>query len=392
MQTVRRPRPFTSSLRAPLAALAVTVAALGPAACAPAAPSTRATPAAAPSIADSTFWRMVTDFSEPGGFFRSDNFVSNEVTVQHVIPDLVRDAPQGGVYLGVGPDQNFTDLVALKPRIAFIVDIRRQNMIQHLMYKTLFELSPDRADFLAQLFSRPRPEGLESAGAPEALFAVYDRVQPDSMMYVRTLATIRERLAGHGFTLGEEDQRTLEYVFYAFYTAGPDLTYNFAPGPFRNLGPRRMPTYGELMVETDSAGVQRSYLASEAHYGALREMQRNNLIVPLVGDFAGDKALRAVGDYLRGRQATVTAFYLSNVEQYLYRQDDDWRRFLLNVSALPVDSTSVFLRSVFNGSGIVLGPTGPRSVTLRASIPETLKAFDQGKIATYYDVIGIVKP
>ena len=130
----------------------------------------------------------------------------------------------------------------------------------------------------------------------------------------------------------------------------------------------------------------------EANYAVLRDMQRNNLIVPLVGDFAGDKALRTVGDYLRAEGATVTAFYLSNVEQYLYRQDDDWRRFLLNVAALPVDSSSVFLRSVFNGSGIVLGPTGPRSITLRASIPETLKAFGEGKIATYYDVIGIVKP
>ena len=26
---------------------------------------------------DTTFWRLVTDYSEQGGFFRSDNFVSN---------------------------------------------------------------------------------------------------------------------------------------------------------------------------------------------------------------------------------------------------------------------------------------------------------------------------
>lgn len=373
-------------------ALALALPALALPACAPATPATaRATPAE-PRIASAEYWRMVTEFSEPGGFFRSDNFVSNEVTFQHVIPELVRDAPQGGVYLGVGPDQNFTYVVALRPRIAFIVDIRRQNLVQHLMYKALIELSPDRADFLSRLFSRPRPEGLESGGPPDLLFAAYERVPADSMLYVRTLADIRDRLERHhGFTLSDEDRRTLEYVFTAFFNAGPELTYNFVPSPFRSMGPRRMPSYGELMVQTDSAGVQRSYLASEANYAVLRALQQDNLIVPLVGDFAGDHALRAVGTYLRAQQATVTAFYLSNVEQYLYRQDDDWRRFLTNVGTLPVDSTSVFLRAVFNGAGFISGPSGPRSVTLRASIPATLRAFEEGRIRTYYDVIEIVK-
>ena len=97
---------------------------------------------------------MVNDLSEPGGYFHSDNFVSNELGFQYVIPDLLSTVGTGGVYVGVGPDQNFTYVAALKPRIAFIVDIRRQNMLQHLMYKALIEMSSDRAEFLARLFSR----------------------------------------------------------------------------------------------------------------------------------------------------------------------------------------------------------------------------------------------
>ena len=140
--------------------LALLVAA---AACVPPAPRAEAQEGMPQKLSDEAFWKMVTEFSEPNGFFRSDNFVSNEVTFQHVIPDLLRTVPPGGVYLGVGPDQNFTYIVALRPKVAFIVDIRRGNLLQHLMYKALIETSTDRADFLAKLFARPRPPGSSAA-------------------------------------------------------------------------------------------------------------------------------------------------------------------------------------------------------------------------------------
>ena len=105
-------------------------------------------------LTDGEFWRLIEDISEPNGFFRSENLVSNEDTFQFVIPDLQRIVKPNGVYLGVGPDQNFTYIVALRPRIAFITDVRRGNLHLHLMYKALFELSADRAEFLSRLFSR----------------------------------------------------------------------------------------------------------------------------------------------------------------------------------------------------------------------------------------------
>jgi hypothetical protein len=181
-------------------------------------------------------------------------------------------------------------------------------------------------------------------------------------------------------------------VHSAFFEAGPDLTYSY-PGSMGMGGRygRRMPTYGELMVQTDSAGTARGYLASEANYRVLRDLQRNNLVVPVVGDFAGPKALRAVGSYLRDHGTTVRAFYLSNVEQYLFRQDDDWRRFFANAATLPVDSTSVFIRAVFNGIGYAYPNRSPtmRSVTLHSLIAATLRAVYEGRILSYYDVIQI---
>ena len=352
-----------------------------------------AAPSVPERVSDEAFWRMVTEFSEPGGFFRSDNFVSNEITFQWVLPEIAKTTKTGGVYMGVGPDQNFTYIVAMQPRIAFIVDIRRQNMLHHLLYKSLIEMSGDRAEFLSRLFSRPRPVGIDAdAGAP-ALFQAYLGVASDSALFAKNLAAVKDQLvAKHRFGLTSDDLRTIEYVYTAFFAAGPDLTYSFSmPGRGSSMMfyGRRMPTYAELMMESDGTGEQRSYLASETNYRVLRELERNNLIVPLVGDFAGDKAIRTVGQYVRDHGATVTAFYTSNVEQYLF-QSDDWKKFFTNVATLPVDSSSTFIRAVFNFSTMPTpnsGTPGPRSRTMLASIREQVQAFADGKLVTYWDVI-----
>src|SRR5215831_7286670 len=110
------------------------------------------------------FWRMVNDLSEAGGYFRFQ-FMSNEREFPSVIPQLKKTIKPGGVYLGVGPEQNFTYIAATQPKIAFIFDIRRENMIEHLMYKAIFEVSSTRADFLSRLFSRKAPGGLSENAA-----------------------------------------------------------------------------------------------------------------------------------------------------------------------------------------------------------------------------------
>src|SRR5262245_23213204 len=111
-------------------------------------------------LTDQQFWNLSRDSSEEDGYFRSDNLLSNETTFQYIIPDLLKTAKPGRVYLGVGPEQNFTYMTALKPSMAFIIDIRHGNLDVHLLYKALFEISADRADFVSRLFSRKRPSGL----------------------------------------------------------------------------------------------------------------------------------------------------------------------------------------------------------------------------------------
>src|SRR2546427_10055942 len=130
-------------------------------------------------LTDDAFWTIMTGFSEEGGYFRFENFLSNELGFQTVIPALKEMAKPGGVYLGVGPEQNFTYIAALQPKIAFIIDIRRQNMIEHLMYKALFDMSADRADFVSRLFSRKRPSGLGKDTTAAELFRAYETAPAD---------------------------------------------------------------------------------------------------------------------------------------------------------------------------------------------------------------------
>ena len=144
------------------------------------------------------------------------------------------------------------------------------------------------------------------------------------------------------------------------------------------------------MTATDPVGVQDGYLASEQNFQVLKELQQSNRIIPLVGDFAGPTTIRSVGRYLKEHDATVTAFYTSNVEQYLFQQDDAWRRFYQNLTALPIDPSSLIVRSVSSSGIQTSGPS--RLATPRLySIADLLQAYNEGRISGYSDVIAMSK-
>jgi hypothetical protein len=292
-------------------------------------------------------WRLSQQLSEPDGFFRSDNLVSNEMWLQWVIPHLASTVPAGRVYLGVGPEQNFTYIAALKPKMVFITDIRRGNLHMHLMYKALFELASDRADFFSLLFTKKRPAGLTARSTAQELIDGYWYLPTSAeSVYKENLKAIQDHLTKtRGMPLGADDLAGIEYVYWNFYWHGPAITYSSSTG-----GRGNMARYGDLMVATDGAGVSRSFLASEEHYRVLKTLHERNLVVPVVGNFAGPKALRAVGRYVRDHGALIGAMYLSNVEQYL-NQEGVWNLFCANVATMPLDEKSTFIRSSNQGGG-----------------------------------------
>src|SRR6266536_5312574 len=219
----------------------------------------RAADAGLPRLSDTEFWTLIDTISEPNGSFRSDNLLSNELRFQEVISPLMKAARPGRAYLGVGPEQNFTYIAALKPSMAFIVDIRRGNLDLHLLYKALFELAATRADFVSLLFSRPRPAGLDAASTARRIFDAYIAADPSERLYVETLARIRDRLfTVHHFNLSEDDLLGMEYVFRAFFMFGPEIKYS----PFGAAGGTVQPTYAALMAATDERNQPLGFLAT----------------------------------------------------------------------------------------------------------------------------------
>jgi hypothetical protein len=287
------------------------------------------------SLSDADFWSLTARLSEADGSFVSrsgspDNLLSNENTISSVAAELAGRVKPGGVYLGVGPEQNFTYIAAMRPRLAFITDIRRGNLDLHLMYKALFGLSATRSDFAGRLFSR-RPAAASTPKTTAAELMAAERGAPaDEAAFRANLAAIDEYLTRtHGLPLAKADLDGIEYVYRNFQRFGPDINYtssiNGRYGAFNS--------YAAIQSSTDASGVGRTYLASDEAF----------LIVPVVGNFAGPKALRAIGGYLKEHGAVVSAFYVSNVEMYL-RPNGVWPAFCANAAALPRNADSIFIR------------------------------------------------
>jgi hypothetical protein len=288
-------------------------------------------------LSDPEYWRMITDFSEAAGYYQYNVVTSNEMTYQNSLPDLTRAPRAGGAYLGVGPEQNFTYIAALQPKIAFIFDIRRDMMLEHLMYKGVFEVSANRVEFVANLFSRKAPAQLNADSSVDAIFQAFARVPADPMLIEQNLNALIDRLkTRHHFPLTAEDDRGIRALYRTFSREGV-LNFNSS---FLSPG------YATLMTLTDRAGKNWSYLAAKDKYDRIRNMELQNLIIPLVGDFAGPKAIRAVAQYLRDHGATVHVFYISNVEDYIQARS----RYVANIAALPADPSSVLLRWNIGGN------------------------------------------
>jgi hypothetical protein len=319
-------------------------------------------------LTDQEFWKLSSDASEPDGTFHSENLVSNEIRFQTVIPQLVDAAVPGRAYVGVGSEQNFTYIAATKPALAIIVDIRRGNLDLHLIYKALFEMSANRVEFVSRVFSREKPAGLTATSTAADIFAAFRRAAPSRALYEQNLKEIKSALqTKHAFPLSKGDLDGIDFVYRNWFEQGPEIRYQLNGG-----GGGNFPTYAELMMGSDGAGRNRSYLASEDSFRLVKDLQTRNMIVPIVGNFGGPKAIRTVAAWLKQKETIVSTFYTSNVEQYL-RQDGIFGNFCASAATLPLDAKSVFVRSAragFAGQPEVVGAGGNFNLEVKPMKPD----------------------
>ncbi len=356
--------------------------------------STSDTPKLPDPLPAAEFTRIIQSFSESDGYFFSDNLISNETSYLTILDKLRELGASGGAYIGVGPDQNYTYIAKIHPEIAFIIDIRRQAMIQHLMYKAIFQLSDNRVQFLSRLFSRPLTEENQPASDASAselmdyFSGIIAREQAFAANIDQIEKTIREDFM---FPLSKGDRSSLEYVYGNFYREGLGIAFrfgNYGRYSFRRGRFGRFPSMRDLIEQPDPHGNPGNYLASREDYEFIRDLHRRNRIIPLVGDFAGEKALRAIGTYLRKNSYLVTAFYTSNVEQYLF-QDGLFGHFADNVKTLPISSKSVFIRSVTDTWRMhPATAVGGRTITLLQMMPVFLEDYEKGLYSDYWSLVS----
>ena len=350
------------------------------------------TTAAAESAYGGTFLRL----SEPAGYFASDNVVSNEMSYLHVLDAMRRVGVKGGAYIGVGPDQNFSYIAAVRPEVAFMFDIRRDAMIEHQLFKAVFAMSRNRIEYLCVLLAKPVPANIDEwTTRPIADIVDYMDRTPASLELAKSSEVeIERRAASFGIPLDTNDLHRLSVYRAAFIRNGLDVQYS----SIDNNRQGSMPVWRDLLVEVDRAGNQLNYLAADSLFQFVKTMQAANRIIPVTGNVAGPRALRALGDEIRSRGLVVSAFYMSNVEQYVMR-DGGFPSFAENVKTLPIDNRSVFIRSIFGrGRGGIswhpLAVSGYNSTQLLQYMHIFVTEFDAGRIRTYNELLdhGYITP
>ena len=324
--------------------------------------------------------------SEQAGYFDSDNLISNETSYLHAL-DVIRALDlQGGAYIGVGPDQNFSYIAESRPAIAFMIDIRRDAMLQHLIYRSLFLHSRNRMEFLAGLIgARINGDVTQWTGKPiEQIIAVLDTAArlPEEVLRVSDRMFADARATGIEMT--PIDFPTMRRFHLEFFENGLDIRYTSRGRPARLT----YPTLRQLILETDRAGNRGSYLATEERWRIVQDLQKRNRIVFVTGDLAGPTALRAIGDYVREIGLQVNIFYTSNVEQYLF-QYGSFDKFAANALRLPYAQNAVIIRSFFNrGRMHPNAVPGYMSVQLVQPFAVFAARMATGGFPTYFDLVN----
>lgn len=332
-----------------------------------------------------SFAALSARLSEPGGYFDSDNLISNETSYLHVMAKLREMGVSGGVYIGVGPDQSFSYIAKIRPRLAIMIDIRRDNLLQHLLFKSLFGRARNRIEYLCEYFGKPVPKtkGWEARSVKE-LADYIDSTASDPKLFEKSLKEVRQDVQKYGIPLSQSDLESIGKVQRAFFSAGLDIRYSSYHRPPRSI----YPPYRDLLLETDLAGNQQNYFNSEDDFQFLKKLEDQDMVVPVVGDLSGPQAMKAIGQYIAEIKERVSAFYVSNVEFYLQRQGT-FDKFVENVKSLPIDSRSVIIRSYFN----YYAPAHPQaepnhfSTQLMERIDDLIKQCAAGDCDSYNDIV-----
>ena len=331
-------------------------------------------------VADEELGPLMARLSESPGDFPSDNFVSNETSYLDVAPALQDPRLRGRAYVGVGPEQSYTYIAMLDPAVSYIVDIRRGNLLEHLVLRGCFEAGETRAAFLSALLAR-RPLTPVDADGFAPLAAAFASAPPDRALRDEGVARSRALLDRLHVVRSPGDDEDVARIHDAFFARGLSLAFTMKNGT------GGYPTLGQMLAARDPGGAEGSFLASEERYGRVRRRVVANRVVPVTGDFGGRHALAEVAADMRARGLLLGAFYTSNVEQYLFDQHT-YGAFVESVRAMPRDDASLLVRVWFDqGRRHPRQRPGRRTTSLVMGAGAFLAGATAKPYGSYWDVV-----
>jgi hypothetical protein len=199
-------------------------------------------------------------------------------------------ADKGGVFLGIGPDQNYLMAGWSRPEVLIPLDFDQAIIDLHFAYRVAFLHSE----------------------TPEAFRAMW--TQEKEAQFKALLETEYK----------DKDSRQLKGILKAFARARPKVLLRFK---------RVSKLHREKGIPT--------YLDNPEQYAYVRKLYQTGRVFPVRGDLTATTTMRDIGEACKKLGLEIKVLYLSNTQQYFDYTDD----FKQNILALPLAEDSVVLHT-----------------------------------------------
>ena len=260
-----------------------------------------------PAGAKTRFAAQIERLSEAEGAFDTDNLISNERSYLDVIPALMSAGVSGGAYIGVGPDQNFSYIARIRPAIAYIIDVRRDNLLLHLLFKALFANARSRVEYASLLTGRVVPSPARRVDRRQrrttspriSIRPSETAAQRDSCASAWSGRLRASACRFHGPTSIRSRASTVNSSTPACRSASGAMDVS------RVSTIRRCGSFCWRPMPTDGPGATWRPRTRSSSCGTL---EARDAIVPIVGNVSGPHAMRAIASAIATRGERVSAF------------------------------------------------------------------------------------
>lgn len=337
------------------------------------------------------FVELIRRLSDPpSGPASADNLMTNEDSIASVMDQAGREVPRDTVYLGVGPDQNFSLIAATRPDSAFILDFRKKNQLLHFLHRALLHVSNDQVEYLAHFWAR---SFIKCATAP--INANRREISAGELICGFKNTDFQKQLFENAQAKVSEQIRLLNYVSADELTEIRRIHARLAGAGLqaRFLALKMYPQMQSLVQALTRSGKPGHWLGSDQHFQTIRELQTKNRIIPIVADWADSpkntqsSAFQRLSDWLISNQKQVGCIYISDVEFFLMRTSI-FDKYIENLGQLPIHEEARIIRTSTREIKHPERLSGQSSTTIVRPLRQFIDRASSGKIKTLDDLFA----